>query len=145
MNDIYFSNKGITNKLQIPNLWPSKETNRATREFFAGKDLLLLIDPIHVDKAYYKATFQLFDAATVTFFENHDGNSYMYSYGFMWADLDKGQVTINTRLIGSAPLMHHMTEVEKNRFWAIRDEGLKLLRAGVEEFNRYFPVQEYKK
>jgi hypothetical protein len=143
LNEIYFTKKGITQKLKIPNVWPSVETNQARREFFIDKGLVALIDPINVDKSYYRAKIQVFDAQRVEFFTSRDGDEYLYNFGFIWAELDRGNISISTRNTNDSLLV--MDEIERNRFWAIRDEGFDLIRAAVDEFTKYFPAQNYKK
>jgi len=144
MNEIYFTNKGHTNKLNIPNIWPTREITHVRPEFFNGKKLVLLVDPILVDKAYYTAAFQIYDAERVNYYTLGDGTKVMMNAGFMWAYLIQGDITITTRNIGPAGLLK-MDALEKARFWAYRDEALQLLKEGVAEFDRYFRVQKYKK
>lgn len=144
MNEIYFTNKGHTNKLNIPNIWPTREANRAQAEFFQGKKLILLIDPVLVDRAYYTATFQVYDAERITYYDLRDGTKLMSSYGFMWAELKKGDIHITTKNTAATGFLE-MSPLERDRFWAYRDEALQLLKIGVEEFDRYFPEQKYRK
>ena len=146
MNEIYFTDKGHTRKLNIPNIWPTKENAYAPAEFFHGKKLVLLVDPVLVDRTFYTATFQIYDAERMryTTFNVVDAPPRIISSGIMWASLGKGHLEISTRTTTVYGMLD-LDDVEKNRFWALRDEALKLLREGIEEFNKYFPVQSYKK
>lgn len=144
MNEIYFTNKGHTNKLNISNIWPTRETARVRPEFFQGKKLVLLIDPVMVDKTYYTATFRVYDAERITYYEMSDGTKVMSSHCFMHAELNKGDLFITTRNTAISDFLS-ASPVEKNRFWAYRDEALQLLRQGVEEFDSLFPIQSHKK
>jgi hypothetical protein len=143
MNEIYFTNKGHTIKLNIPNIWPNKYMGYAAPELFIGKKLVLLIDPVMVDKSYYIANFSVFDAERVSYTEPREGHPLaMISSPFLWASLIKGVITITTKSIKENLL--NIGQAEKERFWGMRSEALDLLKLAVDEFTKYFPEQRYR-
>lgn len=140
MDEIYFTDKGHTKKLNIPNIWPSAGNVGVPKEFFANKRLVLLIDPVLMNRAYFQATFSVYDAERVEYMKLDNVRYMLYGSVFMGATMHKGSLSIHVH----TPSRENLLEIdaaELQRYWAIRDAGMKLIMRGVEEFKRLFPVQ----
>jgi hypothetical protein len=146
MHNIYFTNKTITQRLKIPNIWPFRSLTYTKPEFLEGKEQILMINPSYIEQSYYRAYLQVFDVQKCKehIYKTPEGESCVLMFPFIWATLNAGDLTINSITDRSYNYLT-IDELEKNRFWAYRDEGLKLMRKGIEEFTHYFPKQSYKK
>jgi hypothetical protein len=143
MNNIYFRNKKITKKRNVPNIWPTEHLAQTPEDFLIGKDIVMYIDPVCVNKDYYKAVFEVIDIERVTRWNTRDGMQYIVMHGYIFGHMDVGNISMTSRTSSEYNYLN-MDEFEKNRFWAYRDVGMKLIKEGLKVFTEYFPDQKYK-
>lgn len=142
MNCIFWENKGHTRKLALENIWPTTEICSTPKEFLAGKELILLINPKKLESKYFMANFWCFDATSSKFVEFNDrlGNpivSCQITKDIFYAEYIRKALRINTSafladkdesLVGYFNKMH---------------TALQLLENAVRLFDETFPVQKY--
>ena len=142
MYKVYFTRKGHTKSLNIPNVWPTKNLSQSPDECLHN-GLVALIDPILNDRTYYTATLTVYDTDMWERQPDYWGRSYLLiGNSCVWgASMIKGHLSMNSHTPHVDSLLT-MTAQELEEFWMRREAGLRVLHAAVEEFKRYFPRQE---
>ena len=140
MSNIYFTDKGHTKKIKIEGVWPvwpTKHLVSTPKEFVASlHGLVVLMDPVLIEKRYYKATFTVYDPRKVTYYQyNGDRESaQMWQAVVLHGELDKETLNMHSR-------GHNMTSQtieEKRIFWGSREEALRLLEEAITVFDHYY-------
>jgi len=139
MSNIYFENKGHTKKINVEGvwpIWPSKHRTATPKEFVNSLlGLVVLIDPMLIEKRYYKATFTVYDPRKVTYHQYGDREScQLWGATVLFGELDKETLNLHSRGYN----MVNQTPEEKRIFWGSREEALRLVEEAIAVFDHYY-------
>jgi hypothetical protein len=138
MNRYYFADKGITRKLNCPNIWPvsHKEFNRVPRHVFDTPGLVVYIEPKLV-QGIPMGKFAIFDPAKVRYRRHYYLQDVEMMEGgacVMHADyFNSGQTVIHTVIQGGS------LQTDPASDWRVREICIPTLREAIDLFLRYFP------
>jgi len=146
MNRFYFSDKGVTRKLNCPNLWPvhDRRFSHTPKHIFAEPGLVVHIEP-KICGGIAMAKIAIFNAASVQFkpYRSPYGElppnypkEYMSGGCVMNAQyFNNGDVIINANIIGCNVYSPEELEAE----WLAREACIPALKQAVNMFLEYFP------
>jgi hypothetical protein len=142
MNRFYFSDKGVTRKLNCPNLWPvpDKQFNRVPRHVFDTSGFVVHIEP-KICHGLAMARIAVFDPARVRY-RRHLGEQnveVMFGGCIMNAEYyNSGQTVIRSIIQGD----DDKSQEEIDHDWYSRELCIPILREAIELFVQYFPKQQ---
>lgn len=139
MNRILFSKKGCTEERNIPNLWPVKKHEDPGVDFFSTPGLTLKINPKFINKTHYVCEFFVvnnLEVSEVTYGGPYGENRKYLKYNTILSGIYREGYLQVTKGVNNFDRFDYP---QREATIDVTHHALRLIEAGIREFEHYFP------